>query len=887
MQFRKPIYTLQSILKIRFHLWRTLSVSIFLLFHFVSFCQINTNDTLQILLTDTLKQIEKKDSTTLNQTKNKNKSNELIIEGSIIDQENFEPLSFATIHFINTGIGIRSDFEGYFQFQLKSIPGDSISVSVIGYKTKKIKIDKSLSYQKYNIALERNEIQIKDIVVKFDRNPALSLVKKVIKNKPLNDINYQKNYAYEVYKKVEIDVNKLPKNTFKKIPILNKVNFVEKYIDSSSEEPPFLPVLLSESIADYYYQSSPPKSKETLKGTRVSGIDNSSVAGIMTSMYLNIHFYNNSVPIFNIDFVSPIANDAPFFYKYKITDTIKTDEQLYYQVSFAPKRSGERTFQGYFWVHDSDYALKKIEVYATKEQNINWVNKIHIIHEYNKTDNYFWNIEKEKIYIDFHPPHGSKFAGIIGKKTSSYKKLAVNKDSIENILNSRKENNNSYADENTLHSDDLFWNQVRHDSLNKNESNVYKMIDTIQNMPLYKFYRDFLYFLGTGMIDFGPIKIGTLYSLYSKNNIEGNRYRFSISTTPKLFKNLLLNGYIAYGTFDKKIKYKANALWIWNRYPRKHISIEFKRDLSSTISQFNESGSFDNILNTIARKNFIPYKLNFENKKRIEILNSYYFGFSNLFSFEQKNIIPYFPLPSSTIFIDKNGNPTQELHSTEIGLETRYAPKERFISGNFTRRTLNEKELIAKLYLGAGLKNIFHSNYEYYKIKFILSDQIKFNRAGSIFSKVFLGKTFGHLPYPLLDIMPGNEYYSYNKNVFSLMQRYEYIADTYIGCFLEHSLGSLFFKYIPVVKKAHIRTFWNAKGVYGTLSKANQKLNLNKGYPFQYFSNMPYLELGTGLENILDILRIDFVWRILPYSKPNYNLQSNNFGVLASMKFSF
>lgn len=51
-----------------------------------------------------------------------------------------------------------------------------------------------------------------------------------------------------------------------------------------------------------------------------------------------------------------------------------------------------------------------------------------------------------------------------------------------------------------------------------------------------------------------------------------------------------------------------------------------------------------------------------------------------------------------------------------------------------------------------------------------------------------------------------------------------------------------------------LRTFWNAKGVYGSLSKSNEALNFNKGYFFQSLAKSPYFEVGTGIENIFKVL---------------------------------
>src|SRR5690606_1684833 len=121
--------------------------------------------------------------------------------------------------------------------------------------------------------------------------------------------------------------------------------------------------------------------------------------------------------------------------------------------------------------------------------------------------------------------------------------------------------------------------------------------------------------------------------------------------------------------------------------------------------------------------------------------------------------------------------------------------------------------------------------------------------------------------YPLLEIMPGNDFYVYNSRAFNMMTRYEFLSDQYIGLNIEHNLGGSLFNYVPLLKKAKMRLFWNAKAVYGSLSEKNQILNnYSQQYQFKDLKGNPYVELGTGIENIFQFLRIDFVWRVLPES---------------------
>ena len=171
-----------------------------------------------------------------NKIKSQKEKKSSTIEGVILDYTTSEPLSFATIYFSGTNQGMRADIDGKFKFIVENIPSDTLIISVIGYAKKAIQINPLLPYQKLNIVLERGSVQIKNVIFKYDRNPALTLVKKVIKNKPFNNYDKANNYSYEVYNKLEMDINKIPKKSFKQSPILKKFDFIQQYIDSTSEE---------------------------------------------------------------------------------------------------------------------------------------------------------------------------------------------------------------------------------------------------------------------------------------------------------------------------------------------------------------------------------------------------------------------------------------------------------------------------------------------------------------------------------------------------------------------------------------------------------------------------------------------------------------------------
>jgi hypothetical protein len=129
------------------------------------------------------------------------------------------------------------------------------------------------------------------------------------------------------------------------------------------------------------------------------------------------------------------------------------------------------------------------------------------------------------------------------------------------------------------------------------------------------------------------------------------------------------------------------------------------------------------------------------------------------------------------------------------------------------------------------------------------------------------------------------------------MNRFEYISDEYAGINIEHNLEKKLLNLLPFMQKTNMRQFWNFKSVWGDLSDANRKLNIQDFY-YEYRQRSLrggfYTEIGTGFENIFKLLRIDFVWRnaplrnIPPGLNPNlFKSNTNDFGVFGSIRLQF
>jgi len=809
-----------------------------------------------------------------------------LMKGIVRDLNTGEGIPFAQVLIPRTAIGSSTELDGRFEFEYANAPSDSLLISALGYKKNYRIIDTAQSTIELEIDLSRSDNLLREVVIRPGEDPAIALVKKIIAAKPNNNPDKYENYKYELYNKLELDLVRMSREQFSKIPMMKPFAFIFNNVDSFSEQKPFLPVFLTETLSDYYFQRHPKKTKEFVKASEVKGIENESVTQFLGGMYQQINLYDNFIDVFDKQFVSPINNNAPNYYRYQIKDTQYAYGRRIILVQFAPKRAAENCFVGDFWVADSVYALQRISLDIAADANINLVNRVSLYQEFAPVGDSLWFNVKDKFIADFTVPYGGKkMPGFIGRKTTSYKNILLNDTAVTNLVNDKKLKQDVIIEEGARKKGNEFWNENRHDSLNKNEKAIYAMIDTLNTMPIFNRTKNILSFLAKGTQNFGKFEFGPYWALYNRNPIEGHRLRFSMGTNTKLFKDIYLNGYVAYGTNDQRFKYKVAGLWLLKRHPRHRIYASYTSDLDRSISYYSEAAT-DNFLSNLVRKRYLPFKLAFVKDARFEHYKEYFNGFSHEVTFLRKEFTPYAPLPSTTIFKNENGQPSLNIVNSEIGVKLRFAYKERFLEGDYYRLSIGSKYPIVSVRIALGLKNFLNSGYEYQKLSINISDYVKLPHLGSITYNVFAGKHFGTLPYPLLEVHPGNDFYYYNQYAFSMMNRFEFISDAYAGFMFEHNIGGGVFNYIPLLKKAKLRQFYTVKSAIGSLSEENKALNLNQGFDFKTLQGNPYLEVGTGIDNIFQLFRVDFVWRVAPTPLANEPLEKR-FGIFGSFRVGF
>ena len=800
-----------------------------------------------------------------------------ILAGVIKDAHSDEPVPFASLQFLNSTVGKLSDSSGKFEFFFSQWPSDTLVITCVGYQPYKLFIPVNSDSITIDIIMERGTFN-EGVKVKVKINKGLFLWRKIVQNKSRNDKFRFQNFSYEVYNKLELDIKNLNFQKFSKFKPLKPITDIINSNVDSSEGPPFLPTYLTETLSDYYYQPKPLRRREVIRAVNINGVKNESIIPYLGNMDQNIDFYGNFIPVMNKQFVSPASDNGDAYYNYRVVDTQIVGKNRYYHLVFTPKRHGENTFEGDCWVHAGTYAIQKMNLRLGKDANVNFLETLSLIQEYRLLDDSTtWFLSKDKFVADI-APIGKQKLGFIGRKTTTYKNIVVNDSSVVNELNKNKLLEEVVTLPGAAEKGNEYWTGARHEELSKNEKGIIKMIDTLTNAPEFKKFTNTLNFIGTGYLNTGNFQLGPWYNWVTGNTWEGLRLRFDLGTNHKWDKKVWWHTYLAYGFKDEKFKGKAELFYLPAKHPRTYFYGSYINDLDYGQSYIGEV-STDNIFALAIRKKDIPIKRMKIEESRFEFFHETKSGFSTLFASVLKQFNPLQNIPPKDSFPVSSG---KALKTFEISLRLRFAYLERFIENNFFRSSLGSPYPIPELKITQGISGIGNSAYNYTKLMASVHDFIKIPPYGSFDFNIYVGKTFGTLPYTFLDIAPGNELYYYNKFAFSLMNKYEFIHDKYAGISFEHNIGNGIFRFFPKLK---FRQFYTIKTLWGSLSDANKELNFLDGYEFQTLNGRTYLELGTGIDNILKVLRVDFVWRVLPTPLPKES--NKRFGVFGSFRLTF
>jgi len=807
------------------------------------------------------------------------------VKGQVID-ESGEPVAFCNIIFKNSIIGTSTDENGKFYLESDKMYPE-LEVSFMGYKTEIIPL-KTVNYN-LEIVLKETGSNLKQVViysgkVKRKGNPAIAILKKMWQKKHKNGIYMYKQYEYDKYEKIEFDLNNIGEK-FKKQRIFKGMDFIFEKIDTSNiTGKTYLPFFINESKYKTYGENSfPKKFKDDLIANRNSGSSNNqNVNEFLKQMYADYNVYDNYIELFDKSFTSPLAKTGPFVYNYVLSDSSFMDNKWCYNITFYPRRKSELTFKGDFWVNDTTFAVKKIQMHASKSANINWIKEIYLEQEFTVLNDSVFLLKRDHMMSDFALTKKENKQGIYGRRTTVYANYEFDIPKEKGFYSKRAK---ADYDLSIFTKDDVYWDKNRLEKLSEKETDIYNLIDTLRTKKSFNRLYTFTEVLASGYWQFIPgFDYGPVLTTIGSNDVEGIRLRLGGRSYVHNYDRLRVHGYGAYGFKDEKFKYGLSAQYLLNRKSRLILSAGNRNDVeqtgvSLTTSNNAQDRSFASSSLFSRGENYRLTKLNTTNVGiQFDPVKNVNFRVGGTY----KEIESAAPDKFNINYFDETGSIKSSIKQAELDVVVKYMPGRK--AGGFgVKQQVHNKERYPIFYLSytQGVKGLLDSDFDFKKLQFYYRQRFQIGGVGKLKYTIEAGKTFGDVPLSLLDVVPGNQSPLMATRTFDLLDYYEFVTDQYASIHLEHNFNGRFFSRIPLIRKLNLREIIGVRGVIGSITDANRAKNAST-FIYQAPEKV-YWEYHAGVANIFKIFRVDFVYRGSYRDLPD----ATNFAVKGGFEFYF
>jgi hypothetical protein len=661
--------------------------------------------------------------------------------------------------------------------------------------------------------------------------------------------------------------------------VLKPFQFIFQQMDTSTVNgKAYLPVMLSESFSNVYYRRTPRARKEIITASQISGVENASMAQFAGSIEQDVNIYDNYIDLFQKNFASPVSAFGLLYYRYYLIDSAFLDGKWCYNVMFKPRRKQEYAFTGNFWVNDTSFALKKVEMRMVDDANINLINDLVISEEFEPVNGKQWMLTRVHLIVDFNiVEDAKKTLGFYGSRTAIFSKYDLKPVRDEKIYGSPT---NIIVMDNAIKREKDFWVKSRPEALSHREASIYRMADTLKKMPIFNTYLNVVQTIFTGYYVKGNFEWGPYASTYSFNALEGNRFRIGGRTSNDFSTKVMFDGYAAYGTKDEKLKYKAGMIYMVGKTPDRIVKISYKHDMEQ-LGTGDDAFREDFIFNSLFRRN--PQdKLSFVDELKWSYKHEWFTGFSNTIGMSNRKLYTIggegIKLYNNVL---KDFQSRSQITTTELELDMHYGYREKVLAGEFERVVVSAPYPTLDIQLRYGVPKLLYSDFEYYSAKVRVTQWFNWMSVGWSKYNIEAGKTWGKLPYPLMKIHTGNETFWYDETAFNLMNYYEFVNDEYVNFLFTHHFEGFFLNHIPAIRKLKWREVAQIRGAFGHTSQEN--LDYNYFPTGTYSLGKPYFEAGVGIENIFRFIRIDGFRRLSYNDHPG----TSPYGLMVSMNFNF
>jgi len=803
------------------------------------------------------------------------------ISGTVTDTDG-NPLPFASILIKNTTRGTTANSEGKYFIDLS--PGSyTLICQYVGYVREEKQVTVGAENTTLHFRLPIQQTTLKEVIIQKGEDPAYEVIRQAIKKRNFYDQQVD-SFSVEVYIKGLLRSRGFPKKFLgQKVEIDSSDG-----LDSAGRGILFL----SESVTKVSYKR-PDKIRFEVVSSRQSG------GGLGLSFPFFINFYKNNVAVFSNTlnkrgFVSPIADNAIHYYRYKLEGTFFEDKKMVNRIQVTPRRKNEPLFTGYILITEDDWRIHSLDLFTTSEYQLELIDTLKVTQTHVPVNEEVWQTKSQVLYVaakkfgfdiagnfvnvynnyDLDPGFAKKFFNrTIMKYDSAYnKKDSAYWEAVRPIpLEADEKRDYTFKDSISQAERDSLLSRINLDSLRKNQKPI-----TLKGIV----------WTGTGRIFYSKkysfsYRLQPLIRRLQYNTVEGVSIHLnqSLLISPKKWKTSIdIDWFSRYGISNAHLNSYADLTIRPKRTEFRMRNVKLSG--GKRLSQFNHDNPIDEWTNTLytllRRENYMKvyenwfgsaeYSNRFENglrwkmhavfEDRLPVTNTTDFSF-----FRKNNVfLPNHPYELATMPFEKH-----QAFAASITLT--YQPGQRYIEFPRYKLPVGSKWPTFELEYTKGMKNVFGSDVDYDKWKFSVSDNVNLKLRGEFRYRISIGGFLNDnaVQIPDLQHFNGNQTFYNTKylNSFQLAPYYRYstAARFYMLAHAEHHFNGLLTNKIPFLNKLK----WNL--VAGTNT-------------FYVNNNNYYVEAFAGLENIFKLFRIDFVAAWQPGPGNTYGVRMGLGGLL-------
>ncbi|TDX02262.1 DUF5686 and carboxypeptidase regulatory-like domain-containing protein [Dinghuibacter silviterrae] len=787
-----------------------------------------------------------------------------ILSGTVRDSSG-AVLPFSTLLIKGTTRGVTANAEG--QYTLHLSPGAyTVVCEHVGYAKSEKKIDLSAD-RVLDFQLTTQRLSLSELIIKStDEDPAYGIIRHTIALRTIH-LKELESFQCMVYSKGKAGLYETPKRFMgKKIP--TDTNYIGKNT-----------TLYMSEVYARYAESPPDKQRVEVLSTKVSGQSN----GYGATIPYIVSFYQNIIDLGNLNprgFVSPIAAGALHYYKYKLVGTYFEDGRMIDQIKVTPRRAYEPCFTGTINIVDGLWRIHSTDLVLLKTAQLQLLDTFHMQQLYAPLDNGLagdtgaWVMRSQVGQFAFNL-FGFAGGGSVANIYSDFElHPGLPKDYFGNAtLQYDKGSNKKTAD---------YWDSIRPVPLTAAEAWDYHKKDSLEKIQSTPRYMD--------SVDKANNKITPLGLFLTGINISHQRSKVTMSVPPltTAFGFNTVEGWYGHLNlgYEKRfgdhqalelhpdIRYGfANRTWGGSLEARYRFNVKYASELTvaggRTTFQYDNADPITPQLNTAYTlfdvANYMKiYEASFGRLQYAKDLGKT--GLNLVLGGEFQDRSPLTNTDTSTYWVKGSGKPgftpnypasagpIAPNKALSFTATLNWHPGMKYIEYPESLVPLGSKYPIFTLSYTKGVSGPLGSTADYDKWRLSIHDNINFRIGGLFKYNLAIGGFLNdrNVAFQDDDHFQGNLTLAASPymNNFQLLPYYAYSNTDrfYAEGHVEHHFAGLLTNKIPLFRQLD----WYLVG----------------GVNYLYLSDgRIYTEVSAGLENILNILRVDYLWG-LPNNGP-------------------